>query len=189
MYPNLRPLSPTTSQASVDAWSLALDIAAARASDRYPSDTARIGNAVKLIRTDMVHIQADGSAHVQSRRIPSLVYHVNGRCQCEAVSRAADRGDLTYRCAHRWAKALYKKALLELTRLHSATCAGTEGFAYALPEDSGYAFFAAQSAVFRIIPQYHAALVLHGRCAWVEDGQLVGMVPQAATDAAKETYV
>ena len=171
------------------AWAVALDNTTLRALDRYPSDAERIQRGATLITTGKVTLHATHATVQSGRPEVATVYTVNGACQCEASGWARERGDTEYRCSHKWARALYRKALGLLTQMHTATyqadptdpdSADVYGFLHALPENSGYAF--QYDGGFRVIVPTDARLVIHARCAWVEDGQYVGYVPAAATE-------
>jgi len=171
------------------AWQVALENTMLRALDKYPSDTERIKHGRDLITHGHVTLH-DSYAEVRSSRpTTELTYTVNGSCQCEASSWAKERGDEHYRCSHKWAKTLYRRAIILLETMHTATyhadphnseSTNVYGFLHALPYDSGYAF--QYEGGFRVVLPNDARLVIHARCAWVEDGQYVGYVPAAAKE-------
>ena len=170
------------------AWTVALENAMLRAIDKYPSDIERIKSGRDLITQGHVTIHATTHAEVRSSRPETgKTYTVNGSCQCEATGWAKYRGDEHYRCSHKWAKALYLRALILLEKMSTATyqadprnpeSVDVYGFLHALPEASGFAF--QYEGGFRVVLPNDARLVTHARCAWVEDGQYVGYVPEAA---------
>ena len=84
----------------------ALESAARRAQAVYPSHSKRIWKGLALAMKGHVDMQADGTALVQSETNPAQVYTVNGRCTCPDEP-TAPKGY----CKHRYAKAIYKKAL------------------------------------------------------------------------------
>lgn len=177
----------TAPQATQMAWTLALDISQDRANFMYPSEAKRIASGRKIIEMGTIQTHADHTATVTSQSRAGKTYTVNGACQCEAFGFAQDRGATSYRCAHRWAYLLYWKAIDRLTKISTATytSGGDEvcGFAYALPEDSGYVFIDSWKGNHCFVTQQHTAnLLLHGKCAWIEDGKVRGMVPQVEQD-------
>jgi len=85
-----------------------------RALERYPQEMARITRGHTIALTGGVTLHGCGLAAVRSSSVPSRAYTVNGHCICPDVSKAPDG-----RCKHRWAKALYSKALTYLIQNES----------------------------------------------------------------------
>ncbi len=79
-----------------------------RAVERYPTEMARITRGYRIALTGGVDLRGDGLADVRSDSHPDQYWVVNGVCGCDDVAKGqAPAG----RCKHRWAKALYTRAL------------------------------------------------------------------------------
>jgi hypothetical protein len=83
----------------------ALTSAVKCAIDAYPEDSATIRRAVDLVLNGHV-VLTEGQALVTSATDPSMRYVVNGKCDCIAFVHSKHG-----RCKHRFAVALYKRAV------------------------------------------------------------------------------
>ncbi len=145
------------------AFALAIDLAAAQAVQKYPDDAQRIKRAKSLILHGHVTLH-EGYAEVKSGTQEGIIYRCNGECECEG----AHRHEKGYRCSHRWAKSLYRKALATLNRLWCATYQEKPCFAYVM--DSGaMAIFGTAPATRQcdIVRATSPTLALGGQCALI----------------------
>jgi hypothetical protein len=78
---------------------------AAKATERYAGEKARIDRGLVLALNGHVTLHTDGTASVQSGSDAEVVYTVNGHCDCPDAARAPEG-----RCKHRWGKCLVKRA-------------------------------------------------------------------------------
>ena len=90
----------------------ALRTLAAKATERYAGEKARIDRALVIALNGGVTVHQDGTASVQSSSDREIVYHVaNGTCDCPDFERAPGG-----RCKHRFAVCLVKKATAHLAQ-------------------------------------------------------------------------
>lgn len=153
---------PVDYSAPQAAFAVALALATAAAHTAYPADTARIERGAALVRSGHVTLQTGQHEALVISGRNATVYHVNGQCQCSGYQFST-----TGRCSHRYAKALYGKAMALLALLWFAEVRCGErvisGFARLEAEDAACCTFYRASD--------HAAVVLltalvdrRGRC-------------------------
>lgn len=149
---------------------------AARATERYAGEAARIDRGLCLALSGHVALHADGTASVRSAKDAEVVYEVNGHCDCPDASRAPGG-----RCKHRWARCFAQKASGQALR-YFATYYAPDGEAHqGVATATGHGWlFVADDGLEPLFASTHA-LALGGNVALYEaqraaDGDLVRKV-------------